>query len=77
MRRALAVVLAVGLAACRGAAAPPLPSPSSLGCEIVVTHSADGRSGTAGCTPSASPSPRVAGTQEPPKEQKGKGKGRD
>ena len=76
MRRVLLLALAPGLLACRPAGtAAPAPS---IDCEIVVAHTADGRSGTAGCV-TPSPTPRVAGTQEPPKgkEGNGKGKGRD
>ena len=73
MGRSLTIFVALTLAACRMVGSTATPTP--VGCEIVVTHSADGRSGTVGC---ASPSltPRVAGTQEPPK-GKDKGKGHD
>jgi len=73
MKIVVATALVIGLAACRSAGTPAAPSPTELGCEIVVTQTADGRAGAAGCAPSVTP--RVAGTQQPPKEQKGKGKG--
>lgn len=73
MRRA-AVLLAIALAACRSAGLAPPASPT--GCDIVVTRTADGRAGSAGCA-SPSAAPTVAGTQAPPREKDDhKGKGR-